>query len=119
MMATRFDRAAVALGVGALACSVFAIARGSGGKVDFVQLRNAGLIVLLILGAIAVLGGLIGNRFVVIVAGAGFAVAGVMQLVQWGGPTNWLAGDGTTVSLFGGLGIGLLAVGLTPREASS
>lgn len=114
MMPTRLDRAAFVLGIGALACSVFAIAPGSQrNKADFVQLQDLGLTVLLVLGAIAAVGGLIGNRLIVIVAGAGFAAAAVVQLVQWGHATNWLAGDGSTASLLGGFGIGLLAVGLT------
>ena len=115
MIANRYDRAALVLGVGALACSVFALAPGSQDKADFVELKDTGLIVLLILGAIAALGGLVGNRLVVTVSGAGFAVAAVIQLVQWGRDTNWLAGDGSTVALLGGFGLGLLAIGLTPR----
>lgn len=118
MRTDRFDRAVIALGAGALACSLFAIAPGSQGKADFVQIRDLGLVVLLVLGALAVLGGVLGNRLVAIAAGTGFAVAAVVQLVQWGRDTNWLAGDGSTIAVLGGFGVGLLAIGLTPRETS-
>ncbi|MGH3756831.1 Rv1678 family membrane protein [Actinophytocola sp.] len=119
-MSNRLDRAALVLGIGALACSVFAIAPGSqSNKADFVQVADAGLVALLVLGAVAVLGGLVGQRLVVVVAGLGFVVAAVVGLVQWGSGTNWLTADGSTVSMFGGLGIGLLAIGLTPRDAAA
>jgi hypothetical protein len=119
MMANRLDRAAFLLGAGALASAVFAISPGSQGQADFVQVADAGLVVLLVLGVLAMLGGLIGQRLIVIVAGAGFVAAAVLALVQWAGGANWLAADGSTVALFGGWGIGLLAVGLVSRSATS
>ncbi|MPZ81050.1 MAG: hypothetical protein GEV28_11905 [Actinophytocola sp.] len=118
-MANPLDRAAFVLGLGALVSSVFAIGPGSQRKADFVQVADAGLVVLLVLGAIAALGGLMGQRLIVAVAGVGFVVAAVIGLVQWGQATNWLAADGSTVSLLGGFGLGLLAVGLTPRHPST
>jgi hypothetical protein len=119
MMANRYDRAALALGFGALASSLFALEPGSGGKADFVEIRGAGLVVILLLGACAVVGGVVGNRVLVIISGAGFAVAAAIQLVQFGRPTNWLAGDGSTFALLLGLAVGLVAVGTARWEQSS
>jgi hypothetical protein len=55
----------------------------------------------------------------VIISGAGFAVAAAIQLVQFGRPTNWLAGDGSTFTLLLGLAVGLVAVGTARWEQSS
>ncbi|MGY2746457.1 hypothetical protein ACVWZ8_003574 [Arthrobacter sp. UYCu723] len=54
-----------------------------------------------------------------VASGAGFVAAALLQLLQAGQSVNWLAGDGSTVALMGGLGIGLLAVTLTPRPSSA
>jgi hypothetical protein len=79
-----------------------------------VRVEGAGLAVLLVLSALAVVAGRLSRRPLAAVAGAGFAAAAVLQLVQLGRDTNWLDGDGSTVSLFLGLGIGLLVLALTP-----
>lgn len=118
MMSNRFDRAAVALGAGGLLSFVFTFSDGSFRPYDFVQIQGAGLVVILALSAIGLLGGLLGWRVVVIVAGAGFAVAAVIQLLQAGRSPNWLAGNGSTLSLLLALALGLLVVGLAPRQSS-
>ncbi len=65
------------------------------------------------------LGGVLGLRVLVIVAGAGFVAAAVIQLLQASQAVNWLGGNGSTLALMGGLGFGLLAVGLTRRPHST
>jgi hypothetical protein len=42
----------------------------------------------------------------------------VLQLVQLGGDPNWLRGDGSTFSLFLGVGVGLLVLGLVREPAA-
>ncbi len=119
MTGRRFDRAAVVLGVAALLGSLFAFSTGGAAPLDLIHVRGAGLIVIVALGVIAVLGGVLGLRVLVIVAGAGFVAAAVIQLLQVGQAVNWLGGNGSTLALMGGLGLGMLAVGLTPRPLST
>ena len=64
----------------------------------------------------AVIVGATALRPLVLVAGAGYAVATVLQLVQFGRSTNWLNGNGSTFVLLLGLAVGLLVVGLSSRE---
>lgn len=118
MTGGRLDRAALALGLAALFSSLFWLSTGGPEPINLVHVRGVALVVILVLGAIAVLGALLHRRAIVIVAGAGFVVAAVLQLLQFGRETNWLGGDGSTLALMGGLGLGLLAVGLAAREAS-
>ncbi|EHR50772.1 hypothetical protein SacmaDRAFT_2529 [Saccharomonospora marina XMU15] len=111
------DKAAAALGAGALLSTLFALSPGSHLPYDFVQVRGPGLVLLLAAGAVAVAGGLLAVRAVVLAAGAAFLAAAITQLVQLGGGTNWFEGNGSTFSLLLGLGCGLLVVGLVPRRA--
>lgn len=119
MTGRRFDRAAVVLGAAALLGSLFAFSTGGPAPLDLIHVRGAGLIVIVALGVIAVLGGVLGLRVLVIVAGAGFVAAAVIQLLQASQAVNWLGGNGSTMALMGGLGFGLLAVGLTRRPLST
>ncbi len=107
----RLGRAALALGVAGVISPVFALSTSSNN--NFVLVQNAGLVVLPVLGVVAVLGVALARRLLVILAGAGFAGAALLQLVQFGRATNWLDGNGSTFSLLMALGIGLLTVGLT------
>ncbi len=107
----RLGRAALALGVAGVISPVFALSTSSNN--DFVLVQNAGLAVLPVLGVVAVLGVTLARGLLVILAGAGFAGAALLQLVQFGRATNWLDGNGSTFSLLMALGIGLLTVGLT------
>ena|SRR5215813_11373409 len=111
-MVERVNRAALVLGVGVLASGLFALVDRD--QYRMVRLDGPGLVVLLVLGVLAVAGGWLGRRELVAAAGAGFAVAAVVQLVQLGRGTNWLHGDGSTLSLFLGFAVGLLVLGLTP-----
>lgn len=94
----------------------FALSTGGPPAVDIVRVHGGGLGALLVLGIPAVLGGVLHPRLLVIVAGAGFVLAAVIQLLQVGRSTNWLSGDGSTLALMGEVGIGLLTVGLAPRN---
>ncbi len=115
MTGRRLDRAALTLGIAAMLSSLFALTTGAAAPVDLVEVGGIGVVVLLVLGLLAVLGG-VGNRVVlVIVAGVGLVVAALLQLAQLGRHANWLGGNASTLSLMGGLGLGLLAIGLTNR----
>jgi hypothetical protein len=100
------------IGVGAMACSVFRLVNGRE-HVQFVSFGAGGVIVLLVLGAAAVASALLRRAVLVAVIGLLFLVVAVIQLVQLFGGTNWFAGNATFFSLTLGLGVGLLAIGLT------
>ncbi|MFY9916035.1 MAG: hypothetical protein WAK18_15305 [Nocardioidaceae bacterium] len=108
------DRAAATLGAAGVASLVFSLTTSSNN--NFVKVTGPALLVFPLLGLIALAGGLMARRQVVVVAGAAYVVAGLLQLAQFGRSTNWLEGNGSTFALLTSLGIGLLVVGLAPRE---
>ena len=105
-------RAVLALGAVGLLSPLFALTTSSNN--NFVLVQGFGLVVLPLLGLVAVLGALAGQRAMVLLAAGGFVLAAAVQLAQFGRSTNWLGGNGSTFSLLMALGIGLLAVALVP-----
>ena len=110
-------RAALALGVVGVISPAFALTTSSNN--NFVLVQGLGLVVFPVLGLVAVLGVALAKRLIVILAGAGFALAALVQLTQLGRSPNWLDGNGSTFSLLMALGIGLLATALTPSVPSA
>jgi hypothetical protein len=110
-------RAALALGVVGVISPAFALTTSSNN--NFVLVQGLGLVVFPVLGLVAVLGVALAKRLIVILAGAGFALAALVQLAQFGRSPNWLDGNGSTFSLLMALGIGLLATALTPSVPSA
>ena len=110
-------RAALALGVVGVISPAFALTTSSNN--NFVLVQGLGLVVFPVLGLVAVLGVALAKRLIVILAGAGFALAALVQLAQFGRSPNWLDGNGSTFSLLTALGIGLLATALTPSVPSA
>ncbi len=104
-------RATLALGVVGVISPAFALTTSSNN--NFVLVQGLGLVVFPVLGLVAVLGVALAKRLIVILAGAGFALAALVQLAQFGRSPNWLDGNGSTFSLLMALGIGLLATALT------
>lgn len=117
MRSDALGRAALALGAAGVASPVFALSTSSNN--NFVPVQNLGLVVFPALGMVAILGVALAQRLFVVLAGAGFALAAFVQLLQFGRSTNWLDGNGSTFSLLMALGIGLLMVGLTPSSPPS
>lgn len=111
----RLTRAAVVLGVAGLVSPLIALPPS--GLYGFVRVKGAAIVVVVVLSLLAIVAGRTGRRPLVALAGAGFVVAALLQLVQFGRATNWLDGDGSTVSLLLGLGVGLLTLGLVPLPA--
>jgi hypothetical protein len=111
-------RTVAGIGVGAMACSLFRLVNRRE-HFQFVHPGNGGMIVLLVLGAAAIASGLLRRAVMVAITGALFVVAGVIQLVQLFGTTNWFDGNATFFALTLGLGLGLIAVGLTELTAPS
>ena len=106
------SRAVAGLGVAAMACSLFRLVNGRD-HVQFVQFGGGGVIVLLALGAAAVAAALLRRAVLVAATGVLFGAVAVIQLVQLTGSTNWFDGNATFFSLTAGLGLGLLAIGIT------
>lgn len=106
------DRAAMWLGAASLASAAFAPVSGT---FDFVQVQSWGIAVAVALGGLALVAGWTSRPALAALAGAGFLVAAVVQVGLWAIGGNVLRGDGSTASLWLGLGIGLLATGLADR----
>jgi hypothetical protein len=127
MTRARLDVASVALGAGAIVAGLLKFvpirsdALGEGGPVRYstpASVSTTVLVILLVAGALAVIGGLLGGsngRWLAVLAGAGLGAVAVLVLVQNIAEAEWLDGSRSAMALLGGLGIGLLAVGLTPR----
>ncbi|MCB5275675.1 hypothetical protein BJG92_03226 [Arthrobacter sp. SO5] len=113
------DMPVLVLGGAAVVSSVFTFSSAGPTQVEFIHIRGTGLVLLLICGVAAVIAGTLRLRGLAIASGAALLAGALLQLLQAGQSTNWLAGDGSTVALMGGLGIGLLAVTLTPRPSSA
>ena len=106
------DRAAVTLGVVSL---VGAVVGRPGGTFAFVHLGHHGYLVVLIGGVLAGVAGWLGLRWLVVATGVAYLVAVVVQALLIGRGSDPFGGDGSTVAFWLALGVGLLAVGLTPR----
>jgi hypothetical protein len=109
------DRAAIVLGAASVLSAVFA---GASGTFEFVRVRGGGVAVAVVLGLLACAAGWLANRVLTLAAGAGFLVAAAVLLVLLGSTGNggFLDGNASTFSLWLGLGVGLVVLGLTPRE---
>jgi hypothetical protein len=106
------DRAALALGATAVASLAFVVVRG---RAHFVQM-DAGAVALTVgLAGLAVAAGLTGRSLLAVVAGAGYVTASVGLVVTWAADSLVVRGNGSTASLWLGLGLGLLATGLAGR----
>lgn len=118
-MSTDLKRAAMGLGLGAAASVLLSLADGIPWRL--VPMDTWGVVALLVLGGVAAIGGLAGQRWLVWIATLGFAAAAAVQLVQLtAGGTNTLGGNGSTFALLLGFAVGLFAVAVcraTPDEA--
>jgi hypothetical protein len=113
----RLDRAALVLGAVSIVSVAFAFVQGD---LQLVQIRAAGLVVALVLGLLAVVAGWLGERTLILAAGAGFLLAVAVQLgMVAGGGAGLLGGNASTFSLWLGLGVGLIAVGMVPRPETA
>jgi len=106
------DRVAVALGAVSVASAAFVVLRG---KFGFVRMGGWAAAVAVALGVLALAAGWTARRALMVVAGAGFLAAALVQVVVWAAGSNRLGGNGSTVSLWLGLSVGLLVAGLAER----
>jgi hypothetical protein len=115
VIANPLHRATQVLGAAALVSCLFALTPVLGSVISFVHVSGAAVIALALLGALAVVSALTAIRALGLIAGFGMLLCALLQLVQLGQSPNLLGGDGSTVSLFGGLGIGLVSIWLAAR----
>jgi hypothetical protein len=111
------DRATMLLGGVSIISAAFAFVHGD---LQLVQIRAAGLVVALVLGLLAVVAGWLGEPTLILATGAGFLLAAAVQLgMLASGGAGLLGGNGSTFSLWLGLGVGLIAIGLVPRPETA
>jgi hypothetical protein len=104
------DRAALVLGLVSIVSGVFVFVDGT---FQLVQIRAVGLVVALVLGLLAVVAGCLDERALMLAAGAGFLLAATVQLALLaGGSSGFVGGNASTFSLWLGLGVGLIAIGV-------
>lgn len=106
----------------ALACIVgalLALAAKAPDTVVFVMVSIPAAIVLAVAAALGITAAAARLRALAIVGGALLIVAAIVQLAQLPGSGGLLAGDGSTMSLLGGLGIGMLVLGLAAEGPGS
>jgi hypothetical protein len=111
------DRAAMVLGAVSIVSASFVFVRGN---LQLVQIGAAGLAVALVLGLLAVVAGWLDEPTLILAAGAGFLLAAAVQLIVLaGGSGGHLGGNASTFSLWLGLGVGLIVIGLVPRPETA
>lgn len=111
---TRHDRAALALGLTSLLSLISLVLRGD---LRFAVVEGAAIGVAVVLGGLAVIAGWFARPKLSVVAGLAFLVAAVLQVVLVTVRETWLGGNISTASLWLGLGIGLLVVGIARPTA--
>jgi hypothetical protein len=111
-MGVMTGRATLSLGLASLASALFTFVHGA---FQFVWLPSTGAVIALVLGAVTCLAGWLDNRLLTLVCGAAFLAAAVvlMVLLVRGG---FLIGNGSAFSLWLGLGVGLVVLGLSPAD---
>jgi hypothetical protein len=109
---TGLDRAAVALGLASLASLAVAQLRE---RFAILPLDSWSVWIAVGLGLAAIVAGLTRRRTVATATGAAFLVAALVQVAFWAAGDNWLGGNGSTASVWLGLGTGLVLVGTADR----
>jgi len=111
------DRAALVLGLVSIVSGVFVFVDGT---FQLVQISAVGLVVALVLGLLAVVAGCLDERTLMLAAGAGFLLAAAVQLALLaGGSSGFVGGNASTFSLWLGLGVGLIAIGVVRRPETT
>jgi hypothetical protein len=111
--------ASLAVGLAGLIVSRDLSLTASGGEILFglgVSFNPLGALVTIVLSGLAVAGVLLGNRNLVLVAAAGFVLAAIQVLVQFGGDTNWLGSRGSNLSFDAAAAVGLWSLAWLERQ---
>lgn len=111
-----FDRAAAVLGLASIASAVFAW-QGLG-DFRFITITGPAVAVAFFLGVLALVAGMLAVRALALLAGLGFAVAALLQLIATTTGGDWLGADLSAMSFWLGLAVGLILVGAAPKTAA-
>lgn len=114
--ADRVRRAGYALSAAAVVSIIFILAPSTD-AVRFVKISPAVAVVLLVIALLGALGARTGQAALSLAAGVLALLAALLQLVQFGQSTNWLAGSGSTAALLAGLGVGFGALWYAARPS--
>lgn len=115
MSTRRYDRGAVLLGAGALLSVLFTFSTSSNN--NFVTVGGFGVLVLLVLGGASVAAGVTSRPTVALISGGLLLLAAValFVLIPFGldalGGDSFFRAQASTMSLYAGLGLGLVVVG--------
>jgi peptidoglycan/LPS O-acetylase OafA/YrhL len=108
------DRFALALGVASLVSAVFVSIHGD--PWQLVKMTAQAVPVAIVLGVLAGVSGFLGRPAAQTAVGGLFVFAALLVLAELAFGWSLTEGSASTLSLWLGLGIGLLAAGRTPRE---
>jgi hypothetical protein len=109
---TSLDRASTALGAASVASLAVAQLRE---RFAILPLHSWSIWIAVVLGLAAIAAGLTRRRWAATATGWAFLVAAVVQMAVWAAGDNWLGGNGSTASVWLGLGVGLVLVGSADR----
>lgn len=107
-------RATVTIGATSLLSTIFLAAHGD--PWAFVSMTPATATIGCVLGIFAVAAGISPRALPIALVGIAFYLAPLVILIQLVAGTDWLGGNTSTLSLWTGLGSGLLAVSLIARR---
>lgn len=117
-MSADLNRTAAGLGLAAAASVLLGLADGIPWRM--VRIDTAGIVLMLVLAAVAVAAGVTRMRLLVWIAGLGFVAAAALQLVQlYHEGTNTFGGNGSTIALWLAFAVGLSAIGLSGSSPAS
>lgn len=115
--AEKLRHAEIALGIAAIALSLFVFGAPLPIEIEFVRVGAVGAVVLVASGLLAILAGLLRRALLSAIGGVMLVLGAVAQVVGLALSTRPLGGDASTMSVVGGLGIALLAITITRRSA--
>jgi hypothetical protein len=115
-MEPRFARAAVVIGVASVLSAAFVVTPALPEFIDLVDVSPAVAVVFVVLGVVAIVGGLRRSAVLCAIAGWAFLVAAAAQLVQFASGIPVLGGDASSLALFGAWGVGLLSLRWADRS---
>ncbi len=112
------DRAAILIGVAAIALAGFVFGTSLPTEFRFVNIGPVGAGLLVVGGILSIVSGIIRRRVLRSFAGALLIGAALTQLVGLALSIRPLGGDASAMAVLGGLGIGLLSLSLSPAPAA-
>jgi hypothetical protein len=114
--------ASLAVGLAGLILSRGLALNASSGEIVFglgVSFNPLGAVATVGLSGLAIAGALLGNRSLVMAAAAGFGLAAIQVLVQFGSDTNWLGSRGSNLSFDAAAAVGLWSLVWLQRQEVS